>query len=61
MLNRMSWEGVQIRLNDVFNIMKSIQHRSLEGSTNIFETEREIFIRKRPPWTNERSFVLING
>lgn len=45
----------------MINIMKGIIHHSLEGSTSILHTKRELFVRKDSPRTNESSFLLING
>ena len=43
------------------NVMKCISHCTLEGSTDIFETEREVLIGKSSPWTNKSGLVLISG
>ena len=55
----MSWEVIQVRLYDVSDIMKSIRHRTLEGGTGIFETERELLIGEGAPRTNESCLMLV--
>ena len=55
----MSWEVIQIRLYDVFYIVKSIRHRTLKGSTGIFEAEGDLFISKGAPGTDEGGLMLI--
>jgi hypothetical protein len=45
----------------MLEIMERKRHRPLEGSSNIFETKRNLMIGKCTPWTNEWSFVLVFG
>ena len=60
-LSRMSWKIIQVRLYNVSDVMKSEGHCTLEGSADIFETERELLISKGTPRTDESSLVLISG
>lgn len=50
---------IQIWLHDMFNVVESIEHGSLESGTNIFKTKRQFSISKSTPRTDERSFLLI--
>ena len=58
-LSRMSWQVVQIRLNDMANVMKSVGHRTLKSGSSVLQAEQELFIRESTPWTDECSLVLI--
>ena len=42
------------------NVMKSVRHCTLEGSTGVLETERELLIGKSSPWTDKGGFVLVS-
>ena len=58
-LTRMSGKVIQVRLNDVVNIMKRIGHRPLKRSQNIFEAERELFVCESTPWIDKSCIFLI--
>ena len=58
-LTRMGWQVVQLRLNDMANVMKSIGHRTLKSGSSVLQAEREIFVRESTPRTDECGLVLI--
>jgi len=41
--------------------MKGVRLCTLEGSTGVFETKRELLISKSAPWTDKSGLVLITG
>lgn len=59
-LTWMSRKIIQIRLNDVFNVMESIGHRSLKSSPSILKAKRDIFICKIPPQTDKGGLILMS-
>lgn len=50
---------IQIRLNDVSNVMESIWHLSLKIFSNILNAKRKLFIWKSPPWKDKGDLILI--
>jgi hypothetical protein len=55
----MSRQIVQIRLNDMLNIVESVGHSSLKRSTSVLQTERKFTVSESTPRTNESGFVLV--
>ena len=58
-LSRMGWQVVQIRLNDMANVMKRVGHRTLKSGSSVLQAERELFIRESTPRKDECGLVLI--
>ena len=57
----MSWKVIQVRLNDVTNVMESVGHRSLECGPDILQAKREFLICEGTPRTDKSHLVLISG
>jgi hypothetical protein len=55
----MSWQIVQIMLNDMIDIVKCIRHSTLESSTCILQTEGEFPVGESTPRTNKIHFMLV--
>ena len=58
-LTRMSGKVIQVRLDNVVNIMKCIGNLHLKRSPSIFVMEREIFVRECTPWIDKSCLFLI--
>lgn len=56
----MSQKIIQIHLNNVTDVMRSVGHFSLESGISIFQAERELFISKSTSSVDEDSFVWIH-
>ena len=55
----MSRQVVKIRFHNMFDVMKSIQHGTLECHTNVFQTKRQFVVGKGPPWENKCRLMLV--
>ena len=55
-LTRMGRKVIQVRLDNVANIMKRIGHFPLIRGSNIFEVERELLVREHTPWVDKVVF-----
>lgn len=56
---RMSREIIQVRLNDVSNVMERIRHCSLKCGPIIHKAKRELFIREGSSWIDKGCLILI--
>lgn len=59
-LTRMSRKVIQVRLDNVADVMKHIGHCLLKCGSNIVEAEMEILIREHTPRTNKGCLFLID-
>ena len=59
-LTTMRRKIIQVRLNDVLNVVECIRHHSLKCGPNILKAKRELFICKSPPWTDKGGLILIS-
>jgi len=55
----MGWKVIQVRLDNVANIMKHIGHFPLKRGPRIFEAERELLVYKCTPWADEGCLLLV--
>ena len=58
MFRKMTKKVIEIWLNYVLDVMKSIRHSSLEGVPDIIQARREIFIGKSPPHGQIKKFCV---
>ena len=58
-LTRMGRQIIQVWLDNILDIVKGKNHCSMEGSSDIFQTEGHFLVRKVPLRIDEGHFMLV--